>query len=464
MKQDQNAQIKAMIDKAFAQKAAPACKSLHYRWGMFISAVGILLLPLLYCLLIGAIVYGMVEYNQWVHDFFQSRAPLDLRNWQPGQEPQRVNLDNEIWVADHRYLFLYIPLVITATIVVFLLRPFLPRFRHRQAPLYEITSQSEPTVYHLIERISMFLGVSVPRHIELTIEPKVTAAYRWGIFSLLGGGLTLRIGLPVISGLTVSQLVGLLTHELGHFRQGVGMRLSYLMSCVLDWFSRNIYDEKLDEDMDMDAGESFYGRISRRQRYVVFMILISLFVLLTRGVLWLFLAAGSLIGRSLTRQMEYDADLGQIQAAGSHDFESVIYVLHTLDMAYREAFRTNEKSRDSGVVVNDLPALIKNLAADRLNKFKKEIVEVLLEAETESLDAYPCPRDRIAQARRENLAGMCRIDVKSKMLFKDYPLLCRQLTGEFFEREFKPSRVEIRSLSVEGFEEYMLDTKLRRRR
>ena len=51
----------------------------------------------------------------------------------------------------------------------------------------------------------------------------------------------LTVGLPLVEGLNVRQLGGVLAHEFGHFAQGSGMCLTYLIRSVNAWFGRVAY-------------------------------------------------------------------------------------------------------------------------------------------------------------------------------------------------------------------------------
>ena len=59
---------------------------------------------------------------------------------------------------------------------------------------------------------------------------------------LFGQNLVLTIGLPLVAGLTARQFAGVLAHEFGHFSQGAGMRLSYVVRSVNAWFARVVFE------------------------------------------------------------------------------------------------------------------------------------------------------------------------------------------------------------------------------
>ena len=46
----------------------------------------------------------------------------------------------------------------------------------------------------------------------------------------------LTIGLPLVAGLSLREFAGIIAHEFGHFTQGFGMRLSYVIRQINGWF------------------------------------------------------------------------------------------------------------------------------------------------------------------------------------------------------------------------------------
>ena len=54
--------------------------------------------------------------------------------------------------------------------------------------------------------------------------------------------MVLLIGLPLAAGLSLRQFAGVLAHEFGHFSQGFGMRLTYVIRSINIWFMRVVYE------------------------------------------------------------------------------------------------------------------------------------------------------------------------------------------------------------------------------
>ena len=122
---------------------------------------------------------------------------------------------------------------------------------------------------------------------------------------------------PLVAGMNMREFAGVLAHEFGHFTQGTGMRLSYVIRTINGWFGRVVYErDTWDVTLEVWAmeAESFYISIALG--------FARLSVWLTRRILQLLMLLGHGISCFLTRQMEYDADIYQMRVAGSEGFES----------------------------------------------------------------------------------------------------------------------------------------------
>ena len=145
---------------------------------------------------------------------------------------------------------------------------------------------------------------------------------------MFGSDLVLTIGLPLAAGLTVREFGGVLAHEFGHFTQGLGMRLSYVIRSIVHWFIRVVYQrDEWDEWLDAAIGE-----LDIRVGWVL--LVGKLFVAIGRGILWILFHIGLAISGLLLRQMEYDADRCETLFAGSDAFASTARKLQLLNGAH----------------------------------------------------------------------------------------------------------------------------------
>jgi Zn-dependent protease with chaperone function len=148
------------------------------------------------------------------------------------------------------WIFLYFgPLLAGALLVLFLIKPLLaPRPKWQKAKALQFGK--EPVLFAFVTRLARAVSAPEPTRIEVDYQVNASAGFGSGLAGLFGRELTLRIGLPLVAGLTVEQFAGVLAHELGHFSQGTGMRLTYLVRCVNAWFARAVYQrDGLDESL-----------------------------------------------------------------------------------------------------------------------------------------------------------------------------------------------------------------------
>ena len=100
----------------------------------------------------------------------------------------------------------------------------------------------EPRVYQLVPAICIAVRARAPRRIELNCDLNASAHFDRGLRGFFRGDLMLTLGMPLLAGLTQREIAGVIAHEFGHFRQGAGMRISYLIRRVNGWFARVVYE------------------------------------------------------------------------------------------------------------------------------------------------------------------------------------------------------------------------------
>ncbi|MFZ0160603.1 MAG: M48 family metallopeptidase [Kineosporiaceae bacterium] len=111
-------------------------------------------------------------------------------------------------------------------------------FRARPEPAQgvELTRQGEPRLWQLLDSLAAPMGVRGPD--RLVVVPEVNARV-----SEVGGHREMVLGLPLLAGLTRTELASVLAHELGHYAQGhtrlgaLTYRWSVLIEGVLDRMS-----------------------------------------------------------------------------------------------------------------------------------------------------------------------------------------------------------------------------------
>ncbi len=376
-----------------------------YHLGILCVTGAMLLLPVLYVSLIGLVALFLV--------------------WHATANGTLLHHFGAIYLV---IFFYFGPLIAGAILVFFMLKPLLarpPRARRGRA----LAFGREPVLFAFVTRIARAVGAPEPRRIEIDCEVNASASFGRGLAALVGRDLTLTLGLPLIAGLTVQQLAGVLAHELGHFSQGAGMRLWYLIRSVNGWFERAVHER---DSWDETLAE--WCRDSGRLALIFFLAQIS--VGLTRGVLWLFLLLSHALSCYLSRQMEYDADRFQVRLAGPGAFEDTFRRMVVLGLAAQESFALVLQAWVSDRFPEDFAAVVVGLADRMPAKLCRRLHKALAQEKTGLFDTHPCFADRVANVRREHCAGVFHLDRPAADLFQDLPRLARNTSLDLYRGLF----------------------------
>lgn len=218
------------------------------------------------------------------------------------------------------------PILVGGVVILFMVKPFLARRGEGGRP-WRVDPESQPLLHEFVRKLAEMVGAPEPREIVVDMEVNAHASFRRGFSGLFRKELVLTFGMPLAAGLRIEQFAGVLAHELGHFSQTAGMRLTYLIRTVHCWFHRVVYEE-----------DHWDERIRRWSREVDLRLALPLLIAragiwLTRKILWLVMTPGRAIGCFTLRQMEYDADRCEIFVAGSIMFNGVTRSMIDLSMA-----------------------------------------------------------------------------------------------------------------------------------
>jgi Zn-dependent protease with chaperone function len=278
-----------------------------YGAGLAIVAFAMVLLPLLYMALIGFTVWAVLWHlrnDTWIFDGPSGRAGFS------------------------RFVLYLGPAVVGGILVFFMVKPFFAAKAKRSEPI-TLDPEKEPMLFAFVQKICGLVGASAPCRIDVDCEVNASASLRRGLWS---NDLVLTIGLPLASGLDMRQFAGVLAHEFGHFAQGAGMRLTYIIRKINVWFARVVYErDAWDLKLEQYAkGGDWRVRIMLHAGRGC--------VWVSRRILWALMHAGQAISCFMLRQMEYDADSYEAKLAGSDAFESTASRLRVLAVATQVAY------------------------------------------------------------------------------------------------------------------------------
>lgn len=327
-------------------------------------------------------------------------------------------------------LLLYVaPIIAGAILVFFMVKPFFAKPAKRSATR-SLDRRGEPLLFAFVDRICDVVGAPYPARIDVDWQVNASASFRRGVWSMFSDDLVLTIGLPLAAGLNLRQFAGVLAHEFGHFSQGTGMRLSYLIRSISFWFTRVVYERDA-----WDVQLIIWSKqLDIRLGLIVY--LARGCIWLTRKILWVLMILGHLVSGFLLRQMEFDADSYEARLAGSETFATTARQLALLNVATHGAYADLDEYRREGRLADDLPRLIVANVGQIPEKLREQIDKHIAESEAGLFDTHPADRDRIAFAREQQAPGIFHVELPAQVLFSDFAALSKTCTFDFYRQRF----------------------------
>jgi len=383
-----------------------------YTAGLFGVAMVMAILPILYLGLICAVVY--LTYWHAIHDFA----------WIMGTGARIVS--PRVWVFK---AFIYItPIFMGGVLAFFMVKPFFARRIGQHQP-YALNPQAEPALYEFIWRVCAIVGAPMPSLIELDCNVNASAGLRHGLRSFFGRDLVLRIGLPLVAGLTVREFAGVLAHEFGHFTQGTAMRLEYIIRRIDGWFGRVIWERDAWDEWLEETSQNEDSWISVMAAFA------QLGVWASRKILTGLLLIGHLFSCYLSRRMEFHADQFEIRLAGSAAFESVCERFATLQTLNEVGLQQMGVTWNLNKRLPDnLPQFILNMETTQMGAHVRKALKGQLGFVTTGLfHTHPSDAERVRAARLADEPGIVTIDAPASELFENFPVPARIVTTLFYE-------------------------------
>jgi len=391
---------------AFSDTIAPTAISGSYRLGLLAVTIAMILVPMLYLLLIalvGWFVVWHVTTNTWILQGSGSGA-----QW--------------------RFLGYLTPGVVGAILLFFMVKPIFAR-RARRADPVQVLEHEQPVLYALIREICRQVRAPFPACVYVDCQVNASASLKGGAVGVFGRDLDLTIGLPLVTGLSVRQLSGVLAHEFGHFAQGGGMRTTAVIRSINAWLYRVVHER--------DSWDSTLEEWSREGDWRV-----TLPMALARGSVWVSrraLAGVMIVGHGVScymmRQMEFDADSYEVKIAGSDAFARTFVRLRELSAGSQMAYSQLPKLLEKQSIPRDMPQLVAECSR-RLPDGIRQQVQKVSGAHTGTFDTHPSDADRIAAAQTLATSGaLVGGDQSATILFREFDRLSAAVTRHHFESD-----------------------------
>ncbi len=391
--------------EAFIGRIEPTRTSFFYTAGLAVVALAMVLLPLIYVAMIvgvGKLLWWHAVNDTAIFDAVSGRGVIFA-------------------------LLVYLgPIVAGGILLVFLVKPLFARAPKRPKP-FVLKESEDPEVFAFVRRICRVVGAPVPREIHADCQVNASASFRRGWISFFGRDLVLTVGMPLVAGMTTRQLAGVLAHEFGHFAQGAGMRLTFVIRSVNFWFARVVHerdawDERLE---DWAATEDWRLKI-------VFLVAKG-GVWLSRRVLWVLMQAGHAISCFMSRQMEFDADSYEAKVAGSDEFPRTSERIRLLSAASAAAMHDARSTFQRNELPDDFPGLVLWREQRMPDDVRTQVMAERDAEKTHWAQTHPCERDRIRAAATLAAPGVFHLEEPATILFADWPTRTREVTRHFYQ-------------------------------
>jgi Zn-dependent protease with chaperone function len=222
----------------------------------------------------------------------------------------------------------------------------------------------------------------------------------------------------------MQQLAGVIAHEFGHFTQGFGMRLSYVIRSINRWFARVIYERDM-----WDLWLARWALTTDSWQSMLVAGFAQFAVWISRSLLKLLMYFGHGVCCFLLRQMEYDADSYGIKVAGSAASEEATKRMRVLAEASGNSYHIIQTAwKVKKMLPDNFPAFMMQqelkIPADR----RTYIEDTVGLSRTGIFHSHPSDGDRIRRARQANEPGIFHLTYPARLLFANFEAASKQIT------------------------------------
>jgi len=384
-------------------KIKPVKVPFFYKSAIIIVFIFMILLPALYLALIVSIGYLVYYHAVYTPDILFRAGGGFLK------------------------LIIYLgPIIIGGILIFFMIKPLFMK-RHFEDDSIEVTRGEEPFLFDFIEKICFLVKAPAPKKVMINSEVNASASFSPGFFSFISNNLTLTIGTPLVYGLNLQQLAGVLAHEFGHFAQGAGMRISLLIRQINLWFAFIVSGRADMDRMLSRSAQNTDGRIG------IILQIARIFIWFTSNILFTLMQMGNVISGFLLRQMEFDADRYEINLSGTQAFIQTSENIQLLAFTSQFAFDDLRSAWHEQKLINNYPKYLLAYRDIHIDKFRSVLENFKKHEKTGWFDTHPSDNARIKNAKKMNAPGIFNSDISSDKLFKDFEKLAQKSSVRLFQ-------------------------------
>ncbi|MEM6700559.1 MAG: M48 family metallopeptidase, partial [Bacteroidota bacterium] len=202
-------------------------------------------------------------------------------------------------------------IVASGMLLIFTLKFAFKKMRYDRPTSVELKEKEHPSLFAFIRKLCEETGAPFPKKIIVNEEINAAVFYDKPLLSMfLPIRKNLLIGLGLVNALNLTEFKAVLAHEFGHFSQR-SMKLGsyvYMANRIIHdmVYSRDKWDDMLDQWARADI------------RVAVFAWILKGIIWIVRGGLTLVYKGINLVHASLSREMEFNADLVAVSVTGSN--------------------------------------------------------------------------------------------------------------------------------------------------
>jgi Zn-dependent protease with chaperone function len=212
-------------------------------------------------------------------------------------------------------------------ILIFLLKFIFTSTKTDRSHLIEIFPQQQPELFKLIEGVAKEVNTSLPKKVYVSADVNASVFYDSSFWSMfLPIQKNLQIGMGLVNTVTKSELKAILAHEFGHFSQSTMKVGSYIYNINL------IVHNMLYENKSYGELAEWWGSISG-----FFMLFVNIAIKINQGIQWILINLYEFANKqymSLSREMEFHADLIAASVTGNSALKTSLMRLHLSQFAY----------------------------------------------------------------------------------------------------------------------------------
>ncbi|EIL99448.1 peptidase [Rhodanobacter thiooxydans] len=394
--------LRSCLAQGFSRRRPSPLYSMH----LSVVTICCVLMPLLYLALVTGLGYALYWYLGHAHLLIGRRV-------------------HGIWPL----LLVYgVPGVSGGILLLFLARPILAGGSGRDRSL-TLDPADEPRLTEAIQVLTGAIGIRPPVALKMSNQVNASVHFEGGWPGFFSGRKVLTIGLPLVAGLTSQQFLGVLAHEFGHFAQRFGMRCSFLVNHVNAWLDVRAHQpDPWDERLQRWAEESGDTVI----RIVVF--ITQLGIRASRMLLHGLFLLSFRLSRSLSRQMEFDADRYEVMLAGSENFRETALRLRALSQAFGEIDEQNARTWREHKLLRNIPQAAAAHVATFDTQAWAKLKRSLGYGTTRYWDTHPADLERIRSAQDLQAAGLFHDDRPATTLFEHFAEHCENATRAYYRQ------------------------------